>query len=297
MNKRSIFIIVFLFFCFILNAQIDSLNKKKFNRFFVSSSVLYAGTMTGLYFSWYQQHNTSNFHFFNDSKEWLQMDKAGHIYTAFHIQKYSYLKLSNSGLTNSKALWLSAGISSMYMTTIEVFDGFSDGWGASVTDILANTGGVTLFSLQNILWREQKITLKFSYHNSSFAHYRPNLLGNTWYEKPLKDYNGQTYWLNANIAAILKVDFVPKWIDLSLGYGASGMLGGHNNPSMNDMGVVLPEFNRIRQYYISIDINPDKMKVNNKFLRYSIQVFKYIKLPFPAIQIQEGIWYVKPLYF
>jgi hypothetical protein len=36
------------------------------------------------------------FHFINDNAEWLQMDKAGHIYSSYHLGRLG-LKCSNGG--------------------------------------------------------------------------------------------------------------------------------------------------------------------------------------------------------
>ena len=50
------------------------------------------------------------------------------------------------------------------MTTVEVFDGFSSEWGFSWGDMLANTTGTTLYISQELLWKEQRIVPKFSFH-------------------------------------------------------------------------------------------------------------------------------------
>jgi hypothetical protein len=59
-------------------------------------------------------------------------------------------------------------------------------------DIIANASGTALF----VLWKEQRITPKFSFHTTQYAQYRPNVLGSSLAEQMLKDYNGQTYWLS-----------------------------------------------------------------------------------------------------
>ena len=43
-----------------------------------TEAVLITGIMTSLYVSWYSGSETGGFHFYNDNREWLQMDKAGH---------------------------------------------------------------------------------------------------------------------------------------------------------------------------------------------------------------------------
>jgi hypothetical protein len=38
------------------------------------------GALVGLNQLWYADYPRSDFHFINDNAEWLQMDKAGHIF-------------------------------------------------------------------------------------------------------------------------------------------------------------------------------------------------------------------------
>jgi hypothetical protein len=64
------------------------------------------------------------------------------------------------------------------LTAVEVLDGFSSEWGASSGDIIANASGTALFVSQELLWKEQRITPKFSFH-TTYAQYRPNVLGSS----------------------------------------------------------------------------------------------------------------------
>ncbi|MEJ6491389.1 MAG: hypothetical protein QNL60_02870 [Flavobacteriales bacterium] len=57
----------------------------------------------------------------------------------------------------------------------------------------ANALGSGLFLGHHLLWKEQRIVLKFSSHPTEFAKYRPEVLGSSYPERLLKDYNGQTY--------------------------------------------------------------------------------------------------------
>jgi hypothetical protein len=91
----------------------------------------------------------------------------------------------------------------LLLTAVEVLDGFSSEWGASSGDIIANASG-TAFVSQELLWKEQRITPKFSFHTTQYAQYRPNVLGSSLAEQMLKDYNGQTYWLSVNLHSFYK---------------------------------------------------------------------------------------------
>ena len=52
----------------------------------------------------------------------------------------------------------------------------------------------------------------------------------------LKDYNGQTYWLSANLKSFFKKSNVPTWLNISVGYGAEGMFGATENIWMDNNG-------------------------------------------------------------
>jgi len=48
-------------------------------------SSIYAGISVYTYYSWYYQYNSGKFHFFDDSREWLEMDKVGHFLAAYSL--------------------------------------------------------------------------------------------------------------------------------------------------------------------------------------------------------------------
>ena len=139
--------------------------------------------------------------------------------------------------------------------------------------------------------------MKFSYHNTDFPKYR-HTLGTNLQERMLKDYNGQTYWLSANIKSFLRKESrFPKWINIAVGYGADGMLGGSYNPPINEEGEILPKFERTRQFYIAPDIDLTKIKTKSKLLNTIFNAFGFIKFPLPALEINKSKIKFQPLYF
>lgn len=260
-------------------------------------SSLYVGSFAWLYSNWYKDYHYGGFHTFNDNKEWLQVDKVGHATTSYFVGKVGYDMLRWSGINESNSIIYGGGLGFLYQTTVEVFDGFSNGWGFSWGDMAANALGTSLFIGQQVFWQEQRFSLKFSFHYTDYAHYRPNMLGNTYLERMLKDYNGQTYWLSTNISSFLPDgNRFPKWLNVAVGYGAEGMLGGFGNPSEVD-GVVLPEFDRYRQYYLSLDLDLTRIPVKNQFLKTLFNTISFIKFPFPALEFsRDGVGFY-PLYF
>jgi hypothetical protein len=62
--------------------------------------------------------------------EWLQMDKAGHIYSSYHLGRLG-LKCSNGVELSKEQLIFGSGMGFAFLTAVEVLDGFSSEWGAS----------------------------------------------------------------------------------------------------------------------------------------------------------------------
>ena len=243
--------------------------------------------MYWLYTQWYKDYGQTTFHTFNDEGEWLQMDKAGHVFTAYTISKTGMRTLEWAGINAKKSAWYGAGIGFVYQASFEVFDGFSSEWGFSVPDVVANGIGSGIFLSQQLGWKEQRFTLKHSFHQSRYAQYRPNLLGAGLEENFIKDYNGQTYWLCISPYSFMnKESRFPKWLGIAFGYGAEGMLGGYFNPVSVD-GKTIPQFDRYRQYYFSLDIDLSRIKTKSKFLSGVFNVINFIKLPAPAIEFNS----------
>jgi hypothetical protein len=275
--------------------QQDSINKKRFHTLIIGSSVAYAGSMVVLYYAWYKDAPKTTFHFIDDSHYWLQIDKCGHATTAYTLSNYGYWMLRWSGVNEKKSTLYGGLMGWASMTVIEFLDGFSADYGASWTDLTANTIGTGLFIGQQLLWKEQRFRLKWSYHPTDYAQYNPSQLGKTSLQSILKDYNGHTYWLSMNIHAFLKEDSrFPRWINVAVGYGGKGMLSGPSNPATDSHGNLLPPFDRVRQYYLTADIDWTKIKTNSGFLNFTFKLLSFIKLPFPTLEYnsQDGmVWH------
>lgn len=263
-------------------------NKKRIHLLNYTVAGLYPATMSWLYTQWYQDYPQSKFHLFNDNHEWLQMDKYGHFWDAYSISKPLYQLYRWGGYSNKRSTLTSCGIAFLYQSTVEVFDGFSSEWGFSFGDVACNTGGVLLFGVQQLTWEEQRIKLKYSFHQTQFSKYRPNVLGSNLPENILKDYNGLTYWISANAHSFLpEGNSFPKWLGLAVGFGADGMIGGTGNPGSID-GKIIPHFDRFRQYYLSLDIDLTKIKTRSRFLNGMFQLINIIHMPAPALEFSPG---------
>jgi hypothetical protein len=259
----------------------DSLNSKRQNSVFVSEAILASVALVGLNQLWYDDYPKSNFHFINDNNEWLQMDKVGHLYASYHLGRFGAEALNWSGASKESQLIYGAGIGFAFLTAVEVMDGYSTEWGASSGDIIANATGTAIYVSQELLWKEQRIIPKFSYHKTQYSDFRPDVLGSTFPEQILKDYNGQTYWFSANLYSFFKGTKIPKWLNLALGYGAEGMIRGNG---ANLAPISGQNLEKSRQFYLSLDLDLTKIETKSHFLKTFFSVFNTLKIPAPTIE-------------
>lgn len=260
----------------------DTLNKRKRNAVVITETIAVSGALIGLNELWYKDYPRSKFHFINDNDQWLQMDKMGHAYSAYHIGNAGANLLQWSGAGKKQQLVYGSTLGFAFLTAVEVLDGYSQKWGASGGDIIANATGTGLYVSQELLWNEQRIIPKFSFHTTSYAEIRPELLGKSLNEQILKDYNGQTYWLSANIYSFVKTAGIPKWLNVAIGYGANGMVTGDNEMPVN---AEIPTIERYRQFYFSLDADLTKIETKSHFLKTLFSIFNTVKIPAPTLEI------------
>lgn len=237
---------------------------------------------------------TGSFHFFDDGTEWLGMDKLGHLITSFvetwiFIEVYFFI----SGTDHKSLKWVEfmlVGLAGFWLQLpIEVLDGFSAGYGFSIFDLMANFTGASFAFWQFSTKGRLYIFPKFSFYPSNWALLRPELLGYNLPQQFVKDYNSQIYWISFHPGYKL----FPDWLNIAVGYGADGLLGGHDNiwGIFNYSNIA-----RQPQFYLSLDIDISKLPITNRTLKRSLLVFNVIKFPLPMIEISEiffGLHWIK----
>lgn len=272
----------------------DSIDKPR-TTLVISGQVAAAGlTYLALDKLWYEDHPKSDFHFKNDNAHWLQMDKAGHAFAGYQLSRMSTGLFRWSGWESKNSAIAGSVAGTLFLSAIEIFDGYSERWGASWGDISANAGGAVLFLSQELLWEEQRVSLKYSFHRTVYASARPEALGNGFSEEMVKDYNGQTYWLSANVHSFFKESRIPKWFNVAIGYGAEGMITAED-VLVND--VFFPDV-RMRQFYLSLDLDLSRIETQKPWLRTLLSVFNSVKIPAPTVEFNsEGVVKFRPIYF
>jgi hypothetical protein len=281
MRSLTILFVLLCHFCFAQKSD----TTRAFHFALGTEIVLYSTTMYALNELWYKDYPRSSFHWIDDNSNWLQMDKVGHATTAYQVGMLGRDLMQWSGVSEKKALWYGGLYGTFFLTTIETLDGFSEEWGASWGDLIANTSGSLIFIGQELFWKEQRIQMKYSFSPSKYAESRPDLLGSNFLQQSIKDYNGQVYWLSVNVNSF-KNTSLPDWLNVAIGYGANGMYNG--SPS---------EMNTYREYYASLDINLRKIKTNKKLLDKTLKLLSFIKVPMPAFKFSNNKLQFYPLHY
>lgn len=275
----------------IVGQPIDSLQldgPRRLRTVIATEVLLYTGTMVALDQLWYRDYPRQSFHSFNDNGQWLQMDKVGHAMTTYYVGLLGMDSYRWAGMDEKRSRYWGGATGWLFLSTVEIFDGFSEEWGFSWGDFGANTMGAAMLIGQDAAWGEQRITFKFSFRESPYAQLRPGTLGDGWHEEVLKDYNGQTYWLSANVKSFLQEESkFPDWLSLAVGYGVDQQVVGE--------GVYIRQtddgFRRlagVRQFYMAPEVDLWRIQTESKVLRTVFRTIGFIKLPLPALVLQNG---------
>ncbi len=291
----------------------DTLDKP---RLLITSGVAaagYVGVSLLLDKLWYADYARSPLHSFDDSHEWSQMDKTGHLFTTYFESKWASSIYGWTGIRHKNAVLLGAATGMLFQTTLELMDGYSAEWGFSWSDVAANTAGATLFTAQELAWNEQRILLKISSHGRNPDLYNQRIYsvnnpavsttlgarsddlygnGKNPFEQTLKDYNTLTMWTSVNIWSFLpnrEESKFPKWLNVAVGYGAENLYKGASeygwkDKNGNQFQLSPTEYPRYRQIYLSPDIDLTKIPVKNKVLKTLLAGLNILKFPLPTVE-------------
>ncbi len=279
----------------------DNYNKVRFYSMLGGGIAAYSATLYGLSQAWYNQYDKTSFHFYDDFGVWQHMDKYGHAYTTYFYTDILHRMTLWTGMNDNSSLWLAAGGANLFQLTLEILDGFNEEWGFSISDIGANVSGSAIYVAQHLLWKEQRIRIKFSslpptYSNDivpsinnmgtiTYKERAQELYGRNLSSKILKDYNGQTYWLSFNPASFNIPH--PKWLNWSFGIGSEDMYAGKGNEWITDNIHYRTPFEPRQVFYLSPDVNWDAFRGKNEFINTILGTLNYIKTPLPAISVDS----------
>lgn len=308
---RCFIVIIIIFITNLVWSQTDSIQQKSFffepsshlnkPRLYSVSGIWAASYGSSLYLlSTYWYKDLQGFRTFNDNKNWLQVDKMGHMHTCYFQGAWGKQLLAWAGVKHLPATLIGGSIGFVNQTVIEILDGQSPEFGWSNGDFLANASGTALFIGQELLWKEQRISTKFGYTLQDYGKYNNPLIEEvvlnefgTGGEAFFKDYNAHTYWLSANVSSFLPEESkFPKWINVAIGMGGDQMFHANDNSNRSI------DLQRYRSFYLSLDADFTKFKAKSGFGKTLLFLLNSFKLPFPALSItNEGEVKFVPLAF
>ena len=261
-------------------AQTDStgVNRKRLKTYIIGASAAYSAGLVTLNHVWYKDTERQSFRFFNDNAEWKQADKAGHAFASFYLSDLASRALASCNVGRRQADLIGALSGFLLTVPIEIFDGFSDGYGASAGDLIADAAGPALFLAQNVTWKEIRIHPKFSFQRTDYAARRPAVLGDNLLSEIVKDYNGQTYWLSFDVDRFTPF---PRWLNIAVGYGAHDMMYARDVQNRRQ------GFDPHRQYYLAIDFDLTAIRSRSPFIKALLYVANTLKLPSPTLELSR----------
>ena len=263
----------------LLPGRADSAARRRQRLLAGGYALSYGAIYTGLTTSWYTGEKVP-LHWFNDLPEWQQLDKCGHFWGAFQESRGAVDMLRWAGLSEKKAIWYGSFFGFVLQSPIEILDGRDPQYGASASDLAANFLGSVGVLSQQLLWHDIRLMPKWSFHLTPYAAQRPNVLGRTGAERFLKDYNGQTYWLCADVGAFLKPgNRYPRWLQPAFGYGGEDMV--YNDNGTNAAKDLRP----YRQFYLSLDVDLRRIPTRHVWLKRVFYTLSIFHLPAPALEL------------
>lgn len=277
-------------------------NKKRIWLVTGAQAGLWVGSFIALNQLWYADYPRTSFHFFNDNREWNQMDKLGHVFSTFQISNISSKMWMWAGVSHKKSVLYGAIAGIAYQSIIEIQDGYSAEWGFSTADMGSNFLGAAMFVAQELTWEEKRIRLKLSFTNHNYPKDVTNryeqLFGTSFVERYLKDYNSQTYWMSVNPRSFFKNSKFPKWLNIATGYSSDLLLGGRENRWTDKQGVFFDrtDIPRTRRFYLSPDVDFTRIPTKSKFLKTIFLLMGGIKIPAPTLELNSkgnlrGHWF------
>ncbi|HSD62492.1 MAG TPA: DUF2279 domain-containing protein [Ignavibacteriaceae bacterium] len=244
----------------------------------------------GIYYRWktaWWSNGTTKFHFYYDPGYAVNVDKIGHIYGGILFAECFGAGLKWSGFDRESSLLYGAVFSTLVYTGVELKDGFAPGWGFDVGDIGGSALGSFYPYMQEKISFLRNFNIKWSYfpsHSTFFKDMNKDSQNNQFFND---DYEGQTFWLSADIKNLLPErigSFLPDFLNLACGISAENL----DDPAK-----------RTRVFVISPDIDITKLfNTDSEFLNTIFHLLNYIHIPLPALQVSPHFkgypLYLKP---
>lgn len=236
--------------------------------------------------AWWSGERADHFFVRDDlGTAFLDQDKFGHFYGGYHLARIGSQLLRTACVSDRRAAWWGAGYAALFQLQIEVWDGFYEKYGFSPSDVAANTAGAGYALAQALSPPLRHVKPTFSYWPTRAYRSR----GTTGADlRPTTDYAGQTYWLSADVDALLPRRVGRLWpglLRLSAGHGITDWVDPQT-------GLLVPARRRI---LLTLDVDPEKLPGDQHFWRAVKRELSYVHFPAPALQLYPTVrgigWY------
>jgi hypothetical protein len=236
--------------------------------------------------AWWTGERSDGFFFNADwDEDFRDQDKFGHTLGGYHLARFGAAFLRSACMSKPKAVAWSAVYAAAFQLQIEIFDAQFEKYGFSYPDLLANTVGTGLAVLHELRPKTRAIKPTISYAPTAAYRNRGNIPGEL---RPSLDYSGQTYWLSADVNAMLPAGAKPYWpsfLRVSAGHSISDWIDPQTGANIRAQ----------RKLLLTIDFDAEKLPGENRIWKTFKRQLSYIHLPSPAIQLTPELkiigWY------
>lgn len=236
--------------------------------------------------AWWSGERADQFFFRTDWDEnFRDQDKFGHLLGGYHLARFGDALLRSACISKGKSVAWSAAYAAAFQLQIEIWDGLYDKYGFSYPDLLANTTGTAIAVLHAVEPRTRAIKPTISYARTAAMRNADNIPGEL---RPSLDYSGQTYWVSADVNALLPENaknYWPSFLRVSAGHSITDWIDPETGANLRAK----------RRILLTIDFDAEKLPGENRVWKTVKRQLGFIHLPSPALQISpdfEGIaWY------
>lgn len=236
--------------------------------------------------AWWTGERSDGFFFNADwDEDFRDQDKFGHAHGGYHLARFGAAFLRSACMSKPKAVAWSAVYAAAFQLQIEIFDARFEKYGFSYPDLLANTLGTGLAVLHELHPHTRAIKPTISYARTAALRNRENIPGEL---RPSLDYSGQTYWLSADVNAMLPPSAKPYWpsfLRVSAGHSITDWIDPRTGANLRAK----------RKLLLTIDFDPEKLPGENRIWKTFKRNLSYIHLPSPALQLTPDLriigWY------
>ncbi len=233
--------------------------------------------------AWWSGERAGKFFFRADWDEnFRDQDKWGHAVGGYHLARIGASLLRSACISKPKAVALSAAYAAAFQLQIEIWDGQFEKYGFSYPDLIANTAGTALAVLHEVRPETKAIKPTISYAPSAALRNRDNFPGEM---RPSLDYSGQTYWLSADVNAMLPATAKPYWpsfLRVSAGHSITDWIDPETGANIRAR----------RKILLTIDFDAEKLPGENRLWKTFKRQLSFIHLPSPAIQISPDFEFI-----